>query len=206
VFACEGSTDYHPSLVVTPSFDSPDEVYSFLSDSVTFLKPNVSSEEGDRLVENFFKRQVVMLPIVPQALFIEHRKLWTTTRHISYAYSFSLEYAQYALSASILLYDRNYIDELILKASTLLEMEIRAAATTLGSVMACLLLVWLDCGSEKSKFYISKAHALVQEFGLHTDPEDFVSDITIEEAELRRLILWNFFVIDKSNPPLHEEV
>jgi len=63
--------------------------------------------------------------------------------------------------------------------------------------MACLLLVWLTHGTEDSKFYVAKAQALVQRFGLHSDPDDFVSDITIEEAELRRLIFWNFFVIDK---------
>lgn len=138
-----------------------------------------------------------MLSIVPQMLFIEHRRIYYEENKVKFAYSLSLEFAIYATVADLLFPDA--AEMLACKASMLLDSEIKGKLTTLGSIQASILLGWRECGTENAGHYCAIAAGLTLEFGTQIDPDDYVSayPMTQGEAEARRLVFWSFFVFDR---------
>lgn len=158
--------------------------------------PVIAPDDGRALMATFFDRQSIMLPIVPQQLFIEHRELYFTKGILKYAFSLSLEYAIYSVIADV---DApEHAEQLASKAKVLLDMEISGRVTTLGSIQASVLLGWRECGSHEATHYCATAAGLTRTLGTNIDPSEFVSTtLTLEEMDTRRFTYWSFFVFDK---------
>jgi hypothetical protein len=171
------------------------EAYEPVLNTAYRLDPVVPSDDGNDFITAFFQRQIIMLPIVAQKLFLEHRQLYYTQNIIKYGFSWSLEYAIYAVIAD----NPDKAEHLALKAKMLLDMEISGRVTTLGSIQASILLGWRECGSEKAGHHCATAVGLAVDFGIHIDPSNFVSTraMTMEEQEARRFMSWVLFVFDR---------
>jgi hypothetical protein len=138
-----------------------------------------------------------MLSIVPQQLFIEHRRLFYLENKVKFGFSLSLEYAIYALLLDFLRLD--VAKKLASKARMLLDMEISGNVPTLGSMQASILLGWWQCGSEKSLHFCTKAVGLAVYFGINIGPPHSTSftEMSKEEEEARRLMCWSLFAFDR---------
>lgn len=162
------------------------------------LEPFIPSDLGGNHIATFFERLPLMLQIVPQWLFTEHRRLYLTEGILKYGFSWSLEYAIFAVVADLI--DPDQGDNLASKAKLILGEETSRRLTTLASTQASVLLGWRECGSPMAGHYSVSAAGLIRGFGAYYDPSHFVNTpMTFEEMEARRLMYWSFFVLDRQD-------
>jgi hypothetical protein len=162
------------------------------------LVPFILPDQGNHIA-TFFDRHPLMLEIVPQGLFIEYRRLYFTKGILKYGFSWSLEYAIFAVVADLI--DPEQAEYLASKAKLILEAEISCRLTNLASTQASVLFGWREYGSPMAGHYSASAAGLIRGFGAYYDPSDFVNTpMTFEEMEARRLMYWSFFVLDREDP------
>jgi hypothetical protein len=160
------------------------------------LLPVIPADQGSKHIATFFERHPLMLQIVPQQLFIEHRRLYLTEGIPKYGFSCSLEYAIFAVVADLI--EPEQSENLALKARLILDEEISLQSMTLASTQASILLGWRECGSPMAAHYSATAAGLIRDFGAYYDPSDFVNPrMTFEETEARRHMYWSFIVFDR---------
>ena len=160
------------------------------------LQPVVPSDLARNCIETFFRRFPLMLQIVPQQLFTEHRSIYLRDGIVKFGFSWSLEYAILAVVADLI--EPAQSENLATKAKMILEAEVSGRLTTLASTQASVLLGWRECGSPIAGQYSATAAGLIRGFGAYYDPSHFVNTpMMFEEMEARRVMYWSFFVFDR---------
>src|SRR5436190_10475686 len=195
IYCFGGATTFHPHRIGPGTID-PHHAYELVENQAQRLPPVLALTHANSLIEVFFQQQI-MLPLVLEEVFLEHRRLWYSERTIRYGFSWSLEYAIYACAANLLGWDISR--ELESKAKLLLNFEQFGGLLTYASVEASILLSWLDCGSDRAGSYSATARGLIVDFGANIDPSYSLSlhPMTPEEADTRRVLFWKFFVYDR---------
>lgn len=160
------------------------------------LPPSIPPDQGSNHIATFFEKHPLMLQIVPQQLFMEHRRLYLTEGILKYGFSWSLEYAILAVVADLI--DPEISEELAAKAKVILEVEISKQLTSYASTQASLLLGWRECGSPTAGHHSSTAAGLIRRFQAYYDPCHLVNTPMMPvQMEARRHIYWSFFVFDR---------
>ena len=160
------------------------------------LVPLIPPDQGSKHMATFFERHPLMPQIVPQQLFTEHRSIYLRDGIVKFGFSWSLEYAIFAVVADLI--EPAQSENLAIKAKMILEAEVSKGLTTLASTQASVLLGWRECGSPMAGHYSATAVGLIKGFGAYYDPSHFVNTpMLFEEMEARRHMYWSFFVFDR---------
>jgi len=191
--AIDSSTNFRPS----PSGSYSGIFANYPSESVHLEaqhEPLIPIDDGSTLINNFFDKQIIILPIVSKNLFLQHRRFYYSNSIVHFAFSLSLEYAIYAAVTDV--ENPRQADILASKAKKLLDTEMSMGLMTLGSMQAGLLLGWRESGSGISGHYCTLSAGLNKYFLTNTDPDN-LGIFSPEQAHTRRLIHWNSFVFDR---------
>lgn len=122
VYTYDGLARVHPAQPDPRSASLPFAYGPIQRSACEDLVPFIPPDLGSNHIATFFERQPLMLQIVPKQLFMKHRRLYLTEGILKYSFSWSLEYAIFAVVADFI--EPGQSEGLASKARLILDQEV----------------------------------------------------------------------------------